>query len=185
LSPTGWNENQRLYRLVQRTFHEKPQILRWSGGNTARARGEAARQLQDLIKTLKPGEQLNIIAHSHGGNVAFLGTQGTGSPKVDNLITLGTPIRSDYQPNEANFANHVNVFSQFDAVQTHGGFTRGMGTAGVYQEEIGPAGRTVGGAHNVEAGLPNLGGFFGANNHSALWGDTRVWQQKVEPLLKK
>ena len=104
--------------------------------------------------------------------------------RIDTLVTLGTPIRSDYAPNTALIGNQINVFSNFDSVQTHGGFSESMGTWGVSRSEIGPAGRTLGSATNVEAGLADLGN-FGVRNHSALWKNTDVWTKKVEPLLKK
>jgi pimeloyl-ACP methyl ester carboxylesterase len=49
------------------------------------------------------GDQLNIVGHSHGGNIGILVIQMTNR-KIDNLVTLGTPMRSDYQPNSETIA---------------------------------------------------------------------------------
>lgn len=42
-----------------------------------------------------PLEQRNIIAHSHGGNVVFYGC--SYGLKINNLITVGTPVRRDME----------------------------------------------------------------------------------------
>ena len=45
----------------------------------------------------------------------------SSAQRIDNLVTLGTPQRSDYEVNAANVSNYVNVFSNNDAVQLKGG----------------------------------------------------------------
>jgi hypothetical protein len=138
------------------------------GGNTKEARSAGAQLLNEIIKnhTFKPGERLNIVAHSHGGNVVFEASRTT-SHKIDNVVTLGTPIRSDYQPNMQNILNLVNVYSSNDEVQTAGS---GM--------SVFAAGRRLPedeGAVNVSA--PE------ASSHSDLWQNPDVWQKDVVPNL--
>ena len=105
--------------------------------------------------------------------------------KIDNLVTLGTPIRSDYKPNTNAIGNHINVYSQYDDVQKGGGFSNTtisvFGSRMPVHMEMGPAGQRLGSATNIEAGLPDLGPI---QTHSALWQNESVWR-KVEPLLKK
>jgi pimeloyl-ACP methyl ester carboxylesterase len=74
-------------------------VFRWSGENTDEARQQAAQELAEFINNYQfaEGETLNIVAHSHGGNVAFLASQQVNR-QINNLVTLGTPIR-EYQPN--------------------------------------------------------------------------------------
>ena len=96
----------------------------WSGGDTHAARVDAAKGLAEFIRSYKfaPGEGLNIIAHSHGGNVAIAAINMGLGHKVDNLVTLGTPSTSSYRLNgTAGVSNWVNVFNVFDKLQTHGG----------------------------------------------------------------
>ena len=101
--------------------------FQWSGENAPESRQDAAIDLANLIKT-SMGEDsemsINIVGHSHGGNVAILASNilAQDNIQVDNLITLGTPSREDYQLSERVSANHVNVFSEYDAVQILGGF---------------------------------------------------------------
>ena len=57
------------------------------------------------------------MGYSHGGNVAALVTHMIERP-VNNLVTLGTPVRSDYQPNMNNVIRHTNAYSNIDFVQS-------------------------------------------------------------------
>ena len=85
---------------------------------------DAAKGLADFIRSYKfaPGEGLDIIAHSHGGNVAIAAINMGLGHKVDNLVTLGTPSTPSYRLNgTAGVSNWVNVFNVFDKIQTHGG----------------------------------------------------------------
>jgi RHS repeat-associated protein len=190
--PGTWNDQgkwkqSKLVQQVSKAFGERAVVLNNSNmANTPQGRAAAAKAILSLVANHKfaEGENLNIVAHSHGGNAVFSATQGGLTHKIDTLVTLGTPVRSDYPANTSLIGNHINVFSDFDSVQTHGGFAQSMGTWGVSRSEVGPAGRTIGSATNVEAGLPDLGG-AGVRNHSALWQNTEVWTKQVEPLLKK
>jgi pimeloyl-ACP methyl ester carboxylesterase len=193
LVPGTWNDNEEWskseFRIqVSRTFGEDAKVLSNNNmGNSREARSAAVKELKAMIAGHKfaPGEKLNIVAHSHGGNVAFQASNEL-EHKIDNLVTLGTPIRSDYQPNSNAIGCHINVYSQFDGVQTMGGFTDtsmtiGFGAQVPVHREVGPAGRSVGSATNIEAGFGDKGGL---DSHSALWKNKAVWE-KVEPLLKK
>ena len=156
-------------------FREK---FDWSGGNSRIDRREAAAQLigylqkQMLFLELKPGEPITLIAHSHGGNVCIEAINEIVEkdlfPGIKiNLLTINTPVRSDYQLSEKaqKRVNHVNVYNPKDPVQALGGFTRGV--------EVGLAGRTFKNAKNIEVDNPK--GVFGfqwvqgydSNTHSA------------------
>jgi hypothetical protein len=105
----------------------------------------------------KPGEKLNIITSSHGGNVALLGTNGLTHP-IDALITLGVPLRGDYTPDLGEVRHWLNVFTVTDSVQQAG--------------EIGggPLGRVAPGAMNygVHTNLGPVG------SHTSLWSNPGV-----------
>ena len=192
--PGTWNshedwEKSKFRITVEKTFNEKAIVLDNDNmGDTRRDRSAAAKDLKSLIAghTFAPGEKLNIVAHSHGGNVAYEASSDLGGRKIDNLVTLGTPIRSDYSPDTGAIKNHINVFSQHDGVQTLGEFSVGtvstpFGFKVPYYTEIGPAGRTIGSATNVDAGFPDVGP---KDSHSELYKNESVWK-KVEPLIKK
>ncbi|MBM4054431.1 MAG: hypothetical protein FJ264_07140 [Planctomycetes bacterium] len=90
----------------------------WSGANKHKDRVKAAHNLVDWIKT-HPCTHLDIIAHSHGGNVSLLATRL--GLKIRKLITLGTPVRLEYLPDLRNIELLYNVFSTRDLVQTPAG----------------------------------------------------------------
>jgi len=192
--PGTWNshedwEKSKFRKTVEKTFNEKAIVLDNDNmSNSKKARSAAAKDLKSLISghTFAPGEKLNIVAHSHGGNVAFEASADLGGRKIDNLVTLGTPIRSDYSPDTSTIKNHINVFSQHDGIQTMGGFTDttttvGFGSQMQVHREIGRAGRTIGSAINIDAGFPDVGP---KDSHSELYKNESVWK-KVEPLIKK
>jgi hypothetical protein len=122
---------------VSSTYRENINLFDWSGidgtangeggENTTVARANAAERLNKFIKDypFKEGEKLNIIMHSHGGNIGNAFTNlYKGDKKVDNMIYLGTPVRDDYPINYKVFdkkAKILNVYDSSDLVQRLGG----------------------------------------------------------------
>jgi RHS repeat-associated protein len=148
-------------------------------GNSKQARAAAAKQLEGLIAghDFAPGEKLNIVSHSHGGNVVAEATQEGLSHKIDTLVTLGVPVRSDYQFNESVISQHLNVYSNHDYVQRAGGMMISVPTPyGSVPAEI-PAGRQVPGVQNLDATST-------ASSHSNLWQQPQTWDQVVAPEIK-
>jgi hypothetical protein len=115
--------------------------------------------------------------------------------KIDNLVTLGTPIRGDYKPNFSNIANHINVYNDVDPVQISGGgqtsvsalLGRAFGKRGeqigkfLSFGEFGFAGRKASGATNINATGADFVSPVGA--HSNLWQSPKVWSM-VNNTLK-
>lgn len=89
----------------------------WSGGNSDTARRTGADDLYKWAQA-RPVENLDIIAHSHGGNVSLLAAEF--GLKIRKLILLGTPIRTEYLPRLANVKKIENVFSTGDLIQRPG-----------------------------------------------------------------
>lgn len=89
----------------------------WSGDNTDEARREGGRTLLRWAQE-NPAQNLTIIAHSHGGNVVFLASQI--GLKIQKLILMGTPIRTDYLPNMEEIKTIFNIYSTRDFVQILG-----------------------------------------------------------------
>jgi RHS repeat-associated protein len=133
---------------VASTFGEKKVVLlNWSGANNDAARQEAAATLVKYINSyqFQAGEQLNVVGYSHGGNVALSGSSQDLNKKIDNLVTIGTPIRSDYRANFSNIGNLYNAYSPYDQVQIRGGNQYHIPGLG----EVGPAGRIITNASNI------------------------------------
>jgi hypothetical protein len=116
------NPGQPFNDAVSATFKENSVAFKWSGANNPQARAEGAKALASFIdKNIKPGEKLNIVAHSHGGNLVKEYTNLNKAFAIDNLVTLGTPQREDYKINKSMVKNYINAYSNDDLVQTIGG----------------------------------------------------------------
>lgn len=90
----------------------------WTGGNNHVDRVYAATQLIGWVQRAG-GPSVDLIAHSHGGNVCLEAVrQGLN---VDRLILLGTPVRTEYMFDLSRIGRIFNVFSLGDYVQTPAG----------------------------------------------------------------
>lgn len=168
-NPQTWSDTGTASKFLDRvgkTFGETAEIFKWSGGNNVEARQAAAESLADMINNYQfaDGELLNIIGHSHGGNVGILAS-ALIDRQVDNLVTLGTPVRTVYQPS-TNVSNHINVYSRFDKVQR-------LGEVGDPLTVTGIDPRLYSGANNVGVGL--RAGIFPTKSHTNLWQNKSVW----------
>ena len=99
----------------------------WSGANQHADRVVAA---DDLVAwcTANNVDRLQAIAHSHGVNVCLLASRR--GLVFENLIALAAPVRFDYVGDMKNVKSLVNLYSEYDAVQTPlatFGYTRGEG----------------------------------------------------------
>ena len=97
---------------------------------------------------------------------------------IDTLVTIGTPIRSDYQFNQSKIGEHFNVFSRKDKVQPAGGMTFDL--PGTIIPGFIPASRQV----NLP-GVKNLDATSEAGSHRELWTKTGTWNNIVAPEIKK
>jgi hypothetical protein len=86
---------------------------------------------EHVISNLIGGEDITLIGHSHGGNVAIqavniiqAGLDEAGDSRSINLITIATPAHNgiDDPENPANTSagNHTHFYSGSDGVQTTG-----------------------------------------------------------------
>ncbi len=105
----------------------------WSGANYPGARTEAARSLARKIAAAKnsdPDMLVQLIAHSHGGNVSIEAAnilKEKYNITVDRLVLLGTPSRGDYKINKDSVTDVINVYNRNDLVQILGGFDTPFG----------------------------------------------------------
>ena len=93
--------------------------------------------------------------------------------------------------------NHINVFSNYDAVQVFGGgqlsVTEWVGN--IFGEkgrrtgefiglgEFGLAGFWVNGAKNIDASRDTIGTMWGA--HTKTWAKQQVWDRYIQPNIRK
>ena len=181
-----WNNQREWQRSVfraevEKTFGETATFLPNDRmGVSTQARSAAAKQLNEMIAAHKfaPGEKLNIVAHSHGGNVVAEAIQKGMTHKIDTLVTMATPIRPDYQFDQSKIGQHLNVFSRKDMVQRAGGMTYNF--PGTLVPGFIPAGRKL-----DLPGVKNLDATSEAGGHSGLWTKPGTWNKIIAPEIKK
>ncbi len=100
----------------------------WSGNTDHASREHAAKGLVKLIKSYPPQTTINIIAHSHGANVATVTSQmlakdPNNQHTITNFYALGAPVSTtSYAPAMQVIQNMYNIFSFEDFVQPVFGF---------------------------------------------------------------
>ena len=201
----GWNpmcDAQGIYQRVEKTFGEKPTRVQWSGENTPQARTEAVNWILNDLKAnpLKPGESLDVVAHSHGSNGVKEFSIVT-PVKIRNAILLATPLRDDYQMNMDNVENYVNVYSYFDltggwlggngitirAVNSTPGPLYGTLTGPITNDGLGGGFRDSKATKNVSvtgSTFTSLFPNFWAGPHGAVWSNGDIWSNYVAPVVK-
>lgn len=174
---TGYNPPSEDYtKALKNTFNEKYTIIGiswshwWASPNTFISRMNAASVLASYINNYNfaPGESLNVVGFSHGGNVGLILSQFKLKHKIDNMVLLGTPIR-EYKPNMSNIGKIYNVYSNYDWVQTHGG-----GDAISLRE----SGRILDGASNINVNVDK--GSYGSHFYLA---SKTAWENYVDPVI--
>jgi hypothetical protein len=125
--------------------------------NTPAARTKAAQQLSALVDSIYKKDryaEINIISHSHGGNVIKEYSQMKNAKPITRAITLGNPQRTysyrsgvseaklqrlgpSYEMNLDIVGFYLNVYSNLDYVQAHGGMDGSKFIAGIYRESAG------------------------------------------------
>ena len=183
-------------RAVSATFKETngTNYFTWSGGNDASSRSLAAKGLADFINShdiksrIALGEKLNIVAHSHGGNVIKEYTHLPSAQKIDTLVNLGTPQRSDYSIDSSKVEHYYNAYSSHDRVQTSG-FLDGLGYGSpmstVFRVLTGPgdgpqsAGRIDPSATNIQ--IPTSGSPLGSHTELHTPGAWEYVHRSLNP----
>lgn len=135
-------------------------FLHWEGENNDKARKTAAKKFILLIekeirknanKTQRKKREIpiNLVGHSHGGNIMLLVAnqllkQGYS---VQFLLTLNTPVREYQLLPEYHSLPHIQLFSFDDTIQTMGGWDFDF----LWQDldYHGPAGRKFKNAINI------------------------------------
>lgn len=174
---------------------------------------DAASSIANMINSyhFAEGEQLNIVGHSHGGNVANL-VSGMIDHKIDNSLNYNTPVLNDYQPKRENINNLMTVNSKDDyLVQRFGGNQiSGVGILGgliggvalapfglapvgavvgfmvgnkIGGGEFGLAGKSMQGANNID--ISNKTSIFHPlKAHSDGWNNSQIFNDRVKSNIK-
>jgi hypothetical protein len=100
---------------VRPDLYSQPDRFGWSGGYSDAARALAASDLVIWVKNHNE-QGLDLITHSHGGNIAFLATQN--GLDLGELILLSCPVHvPKYQPDMAHIHKKVvSIRVHFDLV---------------------------------------------------------------------
>ena len=109
------------------SLYQGADAFAWTGANQHVDRVAAAIDLKNWCVS-HGVDRLQAIAHSHGVNVCVIASRL--GVKFENLIALAAPARFDYVPDMRNIASLINLYSEYDAVQTPlatFGYTRGEG----------------------------------------------------------
>ncbi len=110
----GWTRPKGEYaNIVREKLGGAVIALQWSGKNHKRARREAGRELANrIVENKRKGIITNVIAHSHGGSVAFEAIKRFKAAEgyIEQLVTLGTPIRRDHAPSSEDIQQKVGRY---------------------------------------------------------------------------
>ena len=98
--------------LKRADLYGKGDQFKWSGKNRNSKRKQAASQLSLWLKK-HPAAKVNVFAHSHGANVAMLATHEI---RIDQLVMLSPPVRSDYFAKWKNVKQAYNIQANIDPV---------------------------------------------------------------------
>jgi hypothetical protein len=119
-TPIGnwWQPGGDFYNFIKSNFrpnlYNRPDFYTWSGGWSDHARKLAAIELRDWSRNRKLSN-LDVIAHSHGGNVAMWATQL--GVEVNKLILLSCPAHpTNYLPEFARVKDVVSYQIKLDWV---------------------------------------------------------------------
>jgi hypothetical protein len=92
-------------------------IFQWSGGNSVRDRARAADELSLQLASDPDNAVSIVIAHSHGGNVAFLAISKLGSRGANiHLITLATPFIRVFPTRHSESLKWIGAVSFFSTI---------------------------------------------------------------------
>lgn len=189
-------DNAKIVDFAKQTFNDNVIVFSkgegWTGKNNKADREAAADALVGFINTygFNDEEKLNIVTHSHGGNVAALLSQRLNR-RIDNLVTYNVPVRGDYKFNEDNIGRHVNIFTWGDGVQQWAGGSFHVWMNGV--KEFGFARRDFDDKRVVDTNMTpymmlyRLTHPFSTpiSNHTQLRESSWVWSHAVIPNIIK
>jgi len=171
--------------LVAGHFGQRHFDYYWSGRNSRHCRRDARDMYVDYIVAWhneNPHDPIRLVGHSHGGNVAIMVANSLAEYgiRVETLITIATPVRSDFQLNQGvNVGQHINIYNLSDAIQINGGRIVHTGLSG----------RTFSGAENIQIVATPRTGPLGIWNrpfysHEFMHNNTQIWRDSILPAVR-
>ena len=131
-SDTWGNEAKNLWQKILNDTKYNQHAFDWGGGNNGFDRYWGGVSLYMNIAAFNSDGPINIVAHSHGGNVAIsaINLLVKENPEIiiDNLILIGTPDLDFNQltPEALNsIQNFINIYNENDIWQQLGSFFSG------------------------------------------------------------
>jgi hypothetical protein len=98
-----------------------PNEFSWSGKNSDAARLVGAEHFVQWWQAMgRP--LLDVVAHSHGGNVVMRALALEPALRLRRLVLLGTPARIESPPSARQSEQQHNVYSDHDSVQVIGSY---------------------------------------------------------------
>ncbi len=106
----GSDFSESLFRKIGQD-KRPPELFHWDGRNAQSSRSNSAIKLRDYIaKRKREGRRVHLVAHSHGGNIAWDACLDEETLKcVASLTTIGTPF---FRLGEHKTAERLAVFVQ-------------------------------------------------------------------------
>ncbi len=116
--PTWWKPGSNFHTYIKTNhrpnLYSKPDAYAWSGGYNDQARTLAAMELRDWLKN-RGFHGADVIAHSHGGNVAMEATQ-LGA-ELNKLVLLSCPNHMPhYAPEFSRIKEAISIQIKMDWV---------------------------------------------------------------------
>jgi hypothetical protein len=125
------NPNGKAADLVAQHFGGSSLSFQWSGKLDNAERSHAADVLRaNIMDLIDKGYEVNLITHSHGGNVAIEAINGLPNRySIGEFVSLARPIRSDYylEPQRVNY--YTTAIGDSDHVVAFGGGYTSFGDA--------------------------------------------------------
>lgn len=122
---TWYKKGGDFFTTLEHNVHKDATVVSfsWSGKLDNHSRTQAGHELAHYIQLYPPETIINLIGHSHGGNVGALATQELAqSPhnhhRIHRLYTLATPVNTkSYMPDMRIIEHFYNLFSLDDCIQ--------------------------------------------------------------------
>jgi pimeloyl-ACP methyl ester carboxylesterase len=120
--PAWYNEGSQFRSRLESELRKENivatfRIFQWSGGNSVRDRGRAADELSHQLASDPDNANSIVIAHSHGGNVAFLAISKLGDRGANiHLITLATPFVRVFPTRHGETLKWVGIISFLNTI---------------------------------------------------------------------
>lgn len=165
--PGTWALKEKWYKvggdffkaLQESVAYKNAKVLwfRWLTDHYESSRKEAAKEFAHTLTCFEPKTEINIVAHSHGVNVALgacmILAKLEPTRKIKTFYALGAPIYEEtYQPCMNIIKNLYNLYSLNDTIQTIWGYKRIFNKqAGIFNLRI-----TVDGKEPTHSGIHGM-----------------------------